>query len=71
MVAPMGLIMLPGISGMFENKRLKSMIPHHSRAILVCRQANLTDPEIIELCNQIVRSQQDEINQMKGILQRY
>lgn len=50
---------------------LRSMIPHHSRAILVCQESDLTDPEIIELCNGIVSSQQAEIDQMKAILGRY
>lgn len=49
---------------------LYSMIPHHSRAILVCQEASLTDPEIIELCEQIVQTQQEEINQMKEIITR-
>lgn len=50
---------------------LKSMIPHHSRAILVCQEANITDPEIIELCQEIVEAQQEEISQMQSILDRY
>jgi uncharacterized protein (DUF305 family) len=50
---------------------LKSMIPHHSRAILVCQESDITDPEIIELCDSIVKSQQAEIIQMKSILDRY
>jgi uncharacterized protein (DUF305 family) len=54
-----------------DRQFLESMIPHHSRAILVCQESDLTDPEIIELCEQIVRSQQDEIDQMQEILDRY
>ena len=50
---------------------LKSMIPHHSRAILVCQESNITDPEIIELCEQIVETQRKEIAQMEEILRRY
>ncbi|NJD28773.1 MAG: DUF305 domain-containing protein [Chloroflexi bacterium] len=50
---------------------LESMIPHHSRAVLVCQESDLTDPEIIELCGNIVESQTREINQMKQILERY
>lgn len=50
---------------------LDSMIPHHSRAVLVCQESDLTDPEIIELCGNIVESQTREINQMKQILERY
>jgi hypothetical protein len=49
---------------------LRSMIPHHSSAILMCEQSTITDPEIIELCDQIVQSQQEEISQMETILQR-
>jgi cation transport ATPase len=50
---------------------LKSMIPHHSRAILVRQESTITDPEIIELCDSIVQSQQEEISQMQSILDRY
>lgn len=49
---------------------LDSMIPHHSRAILLCEQSNITDLEIKDLCGEIVESQQQEIDQMKDILQR-
>jgi len=49
---------------------LRSMIPHHSGAILMCREASLRDPEIKALCHGIIRSQQQEIDQMKGILAR-
>lgn len=50
---------------------LKSMIPHHSGAILMCREANITDPDIVTLCQQIIESQNREIEQMKTILQKY
>ena len=49
---------------------LRAMIPHHSGAILMCREARLRDPEIIRLCDGIVRSQQQEIAQMEAILAR-
>lgn len=49
---------------------LRSMIPHHSGAILMCEQANISDPEIISLCEQIIESQVEEINQMEAILGR-
>jgi uncharacterized protein (DUF305 family) len=50
---------------------LRSMIPHHSGAILMCKQATITDPEIIRLCDAIVRSQRAEIVEMERILTRY
>jgi Domain of unknown function (DUF305) len=49
---------------------LRSMIPHHSGAILMCEKANLTDAEIKALCQEIVRSQAREIAQMEAILLR-
>ena len=53
-----------------DTQFLRSMIPHHSGAILMCREANLSDPEIRSLCQQIIRSQRQEIDQMKQILAR-
>ncbi|WP_298456779.1 DUF305 domain-containing protein [uncultured Cellulomonas sp.] len=50
---------------------LHSMIPHHSRAILVCQEASLTDPEIIELCDGIIETQREEIAEMQRILEEY
>src|SRR5918995_1329971 len=57
-------------AGVADAEFLRSMIPHHSGAILMCREAQLTDPEIVTLCAQIVESQQREIDQMKAILDR-
>lgn len=53
-----------------DRQFLRSMIPHHSGAILMCERADLTDPEIKSLCDGIVRGQQQEIDQMKSILAR-
>lgn len=50
---------------------LRSMIPHHSSAILMCEQSAITDREIITLCEEIVKAQKEEIAQMKNILERY
>ncbi len=46
------------------------MIPHHSGAVLMCNRAELSDAEIRALCGKIVRSQQEEIDQMKAIQHR-
>ena len=50
---------------------LRSMIPHHSGAILMCREASISDPEIQALCQEIQNSQRREIDQMKRILERF
>ena len=42
----------------------RSMIPHHAGAILMCQQATLQDPELKRLCDEIVRGQQQEIEQL-------
>ncbi|MBI1292762.1 DUF305 domain-containing protein [bacterium] len=47
---------------------LRSMVPHHAGAILMCEQAPVSDPEIRELCQGIIASQQQEIAQMKAML---
>ena len=49
---------------------VKSMIPHHAGAILMCGRATITDTELKELCGEIMRGQQQEIDQMKKILAR-
>jgi hypothetical protein len=53
-----------------DRQFLKSMIPHHAGAILMCEQAPIQDAEIRKLCQSILASQRKEIDQMKGILQR-
>lgn len=101
MVAPMGIIMLATMGGMYRSKSLNtalyvglvvlfvaafagtrtqaavgdrqfiaSMIPHHSGAILMCREADLRDPELVKLCDDIARAQREEIRQMDAILKR-
>ncbi len=49
---------------------LRSMIPHHAGAILMCERAPIQDSEIKKLCGEIISSQQREIDQMKSILAR-
>ena len=51
-----------------DTQFLRSMIPHHSGAILMCREASLGNPEIVTLCEEIKTSQRREIEQMKRIL---
>jgi len=53
-----------------DDQFLRSMIPHHSGAILMCEEAKLTDPEIRQLCGEIIQAQKDEIAEMKRIMGR-
>ncbi|HQU85541.1 MAG TPA: DUF305 domain-containing protein [Pyrinomonadaceae bacterium] len=101
MTAPMVIIEMVLMGGMYRNKKLnlaiigvsviallgfwflireqtaindrqflKSMIPHHAGAILMCQEAELTDPEIKQLCGEIIKAQEIEIQQMKEKLSR-
>jgi uncharacterized protein (DUF305 family) len=51
-----------------DEQFLKSMIPHHAGAVLMCNEANIDDPEIKKLCEGIISSQKKEIAQMKSKL---
>jgi uncharacterized protein (DUF305 family) len=51
-----------------DRQFLRSMIPHHAGAILMCEDASLEDPKIKELCKAIISSQRSEIDQMRALL---
>jgi uncharacterized protein (DUF305 family) len=99
MAAPMVLIELAVMRGMYHDKRLnivlvigatvagvlcftlirlqtaitdsqflRSMISHHSSAILMCQEAPLTDARIRDLCRSIISGQRAEIDAMKRLL---
>lgn len=53
-----------------DKQFVRAMIPHHSGALLMCGKAQLSDPELILLCKQIIEGQESEISQMKRILDR-
>lgn len=53
-----------------DGQFVRSMIPHHAGAILMCNESAIQDPEIKELCRAIREGQTREIAQMKAILQR-
>jgi uncharacterized protein (DUF305 family) len=74
--AAFGLIFILSATGIREqalvgdNQFLRSMIPHHSGAVLMCKESAIRDPEIKRLCEGITASQTAEIAQMKAMLDR-
>jgi hypothetical protein len=50
-----------------DSQFLRSMIPHHAAAILMCEKAQVQEVEIRDLCRTIIASQQAEIDQMKRL----
>ena len=55
-------------TGVGDIQFLKSMIPHHSGAILMCERANITNADIKRLCGTIVQGQRSEIDEMNKII---
>ncbi|MBY0544546.1 MAG: DUF305 domain-containing protein [Gammaproteobacteria bacterium] len=51
-----------------DEQFLRSMIPHHAGAILMCEKASIQDPEIVKLCQGILAGQQSEVDFMKAKL---
>ena len=49
---------------------MKAMIPHHSIAILTSERADIKDPEVRKLANDIITAQKKEILEMKEMIKR-
>jgi multisubunit Na+/H+ antiporter MnhB subunit len=49
---------------------MKAMIPHHSIAILTSERADIQDPEVKKLANDIIEAQRKEIGEMKEMINR-
>ena len=49
---------------------MKGMIPHHSIAILTSERADLKDPEVKKLAEEIIEAQKKEIVQMQEMIIR-
>jgi hypothetical protein len=47
---------------------MKAMIPHHSIAILTSERANISDPRVRKLADEIIESQRREIEEMRSLI---
>ncbi len=47
---------------------MKAMIPHHSIAILTSERANISDPRVRQLADEIIEAQVREIAEMKVLI---
>ncbi|WP_145222544.1 DUF305 domain-containing protein [Planctomycetes bacterium TBK1r] len=47
---------------------MKAMIPHHSIAILTSERAEISDPRVRELADEIIKAQRKEIAEMKALI---
>lgn len=74
-ISTLGLIIFVWLTqtqtGITEQDFLRSMIPHHSGAVLMCsKNENLIDEEVKSLCRSIIESQQTEIDFMRAKLNK-
>lgn len=53
-----------------DENYMRAMIPHHSSAILTSTYANIQDPEVRVLADEIIETQEKEIAQMKYYLEK-
>jgi hypothetical protein len=49
---------------------MEAMIPHHSIAILTSERADIKDPEVKKLAEDIIEAQKKEIEEMKVMIKR-
>lgn len=47
---------------------MRAMIPHHSIAILTSERAEITDPRVRELADNIIEAQRREIREMEALI---
>lgn len=47
---------------------MRAMIPHHSNAILTSERANISDPRVRELADEIIEAQRREIAEMEALI---
>ena len=77
-VIVLGSILLMTVSTVLVRKQipiddvkwLRAMIPHHSIAILTSKNADINDPEVKKLAENIIEAQEKEILEMKAMIKR-
>nr|WP_202881998.1 DUF305 domain-containing protein [Carnobacterium inhibens] len=52
-----------------DSSWMKAMIPHHSIAILTSERADVSDPRVQELRDSIIKTQKEEIAEMKKLIE--
>lgn len=63
------LVLVRGQATVQDVSYMKAMIPHHSIAILTSERAEISDPRVRALADQIIQTQRREIAEMKALIQ--
>lgn len=64
----LGLFMVRSQATVGDVSWMKAMIPHHSIAILTSSRADIDDPRVRALADEIIEAQQREIAEMKALI---
>ena len=51
-----------------DTSYMKAMIPHHSIAIMTSERANISDPRVRQLADEIIKAQREEIAEMELLI---
>ena len=66
----LSLYLLRSQATVSDSAYMKAMIPHHSIAILTSKRADIQDPEVKKLPEDIIKAQEKEIAEMKAMIKR-
>lgn len=56
-------------AGVGDRQFVRAMITHHAAAVQMCNESSLSDPQVLQLCRDIISSQERQIAEMKTMLQ--
>ncbi len=63
-----GLFLARSQATVDDTSWMKAMIPHHSIAILTSERADISDPRVRELADEIIEAQRREIDEMEALI---
>jgi len=68
LVFAVSLFLVRSQSTVNDTAWMRAMIPHHSIAILTSERANISDPRVRKLADDIIEAQRLEIDEMKALI---
>ncbi|BDY15281.1 hypothetical protein Sulfitobl28_12510 [Sulfitobacter pontiacus] len=68
LVFAVSLFLVRSQSTVDDTAWMRAMIPHHSIAILTSERANISDPRVRKLVDDIIEAQRLEIDEMKALI---
>ena len=68
LVFAVSLFLVRSQSTVDDTAWMSAMIPHHSIAILTSERANISDPRVRKLADDIIEAQRLEIDEMKALI---